>query len=305
MSRTRAAVLALGCLSATVHTQVRAEQPASESKVRTSGCAPGAVYGDEMRQGVTAHDAARYVEARAHFECAHQLDASARTWLALALASYALHDFERAHDEFQKALSDTRNALSQAEREGMVPTIKEIEKELGEVRVNLYPPDAQLFVDGVAKDARTLRLKPGPRELRAEASGYDAREVDVDVRAGSAQSVDLNLGPEGRDRTLAFIAGGLGVAAVGVGSVFGILSINKHSESDRVCPMMSQCPRAAVRAMDDAIVFGNVSTVAFIVGGVAIAGAAVLWFTAGSGEEPSSTPEVGVGPGSLQLRAAF
>ena len=336
MSRARAAVLVLGCLSATVHTKVQAERPGNESNARTSACPAGAVYGNEMREGVAAHDSARYVEARAHFECAHELDASARTWLALGLASYALHDFERAYEEFQKALTDTRNELSPTERQGMAPTIKEIEKELGEVRVNVSPPDAQLFVDGVAKDIRTLRLKPGTRELRAVARGYGSREIGVDVRAGSAQSVDLDLGSAGPDRTLALIVGGVGVAGIGVGAVFGILSMNKHSESDRLCPK-DGCLPAGSKAMDDAIVFGNVSTVAFIVGGVGIAGAAVLWFTAGSSEEPgvesatsqrgrtgstsarrggsgsapawrgssSSAPRIGLGPGTLQLRASF
>jgi hypothetical protein len=47
---------------------------------------------------------------------------------------------------------------------------------------------------------------------------------------------------------------------------------------------------------------GNISTVGFIVGGVGLAGAAVLWLTAGSS---SSAPQVGLGPQGVSVKARW
>jgi hypothetical protein len=51
-----------------------------------------------------------------------------------------------------------------------------------------------------------------------------------------------------------------------------------------------------VNLRDDARSAGNLSTVGFIVGGVGLAGAAVLWFTAG--------PTSGSGAGATALRVS-
>ncbi len=44
---------------------------------------------------------------------------------------------------------------------------------------------------------------------------------------------------------------------------------------------------------------GNISTIAFIVGGVGIAGAAVLWSTAPGATRQTGAAQVGVGPGGF------
>jgi hypothetical protein len=59
-----------------------------------------------------------------------------------------------------------------------------------------------------------------------------------------------------------------------------------------------------VSAWSSAVSAGNASTVGFIVGGVGAAGAAVLWFTA-PGASAAASPQVGVGPGMLEVRGAW
>jgi len=108
----------------------------------------------------------------------------------------------------------------------------------------------------------------------------------------------------GRQRTLALIAGGVGVVGIGVGTVFGFKSKSDHDEAEKYCTG-SQCsdPRG-VSAGNDAHAAGNVSTVAMIVGGVGLAGAAVLWFTAPHASA-STSARLGVGVGTLQVRGQF
>jgi hypothetical protein len=58
-----------------------------------------------------------------------------------------------------------------------------------------------------------------------------------------------------------------------------------------------------VRMWDDARSSGNISTIAFTVGGLALVGGGILWFTAKPGG--SSSVRVGGGPGSIEVRGAW
>ena len=59
-------------------------------------------------------------------------------------------------------------------------------------------------------------------------------------------------------------------AGAAVGSIFGLVSINKRNEADKNCqpPDHRLCNAAGVDAGNSAVTAGNVSTVAFIAGGV-------------------------------------
>ena len=59
-----------------------------------------------------------------------------------------------------------------------------------------------------------------------------------------------------------------------------------------------------VKLWNDAISAGNIATVAFVVGAVGIAGGAVLWFTGGR-ESSGGTTQVGLGPGTFELRGTW
>jgi len=103
-------------------------------------------------------------------------------------------------------------------------------------------------------------------------------------------------------KTLALVSAGVGVAGVAVGTIAGVIAISKHSDADRDCPKDTyhfNCPtQAGTDAWNASTSAGNISTIGFIVGGVGLAGAAVLWIAA-----PKT--QVAVGPSSLFLRGAF
>lgn len=73
------------------------------------------------------------------------------------------------------------------------------------------------------------------------------------------------------------VGGSVGVAGLGVGTVFGILALTKASEAKEDCKG-NTCPDTVKvrRARDASVVNGNVSTIAFIAGGVGIATAATM-----------------------------
>lgn len=77
-------------------------------------------------------------------------------------------------------------------------------------------------------------------------------------------------------KVLALAFGGVGVVGVGVGAFFGLKSISKHSDYEGLC-RSTGCSPSAGPIHDDAVTAGNVSTVAFVVGGAFLAGGVVLW----------------------------
>jgi hypothetical protein len=130
----------------------------------------------------------------------------------------------------------------------------------------------------------------------AEAHVQDAgNSADADARATS---------PVSTQRILAYAALGLGATGIVVGSVFGLKSKSKHDDA-KACG--TTCPdEPSYQANKDAIKFGNISTVSFIVGAVGLAGGAALWLTAKPNQASSkANAQIGVGLGSLQVRGSF
>jgi hypothetical protein len=120
--------------------------------------------------------------------------------------------------------------------------------------------------------------------------------------------VDYPQSPEpshglGTQKILGIVAAGVGVVGLGVGSAFGLIAMSKKSDAQKICP--DKCAdESGVNAWSDAVSAGNVSTALFIVVGVGIAGAAVLWFTAPSSSGVAS-PQVGFGFGSVQVKGTW
>jgi hypothetical protein len=146
--------------------------------------------------------------------------------------------------------------------------------------------------------ARSLTVAPTPTTASgAPTSAHTSMPTPPDSNAPSSGS---GLGTQ---KSLAIVAGGIGLVGLGVGSAFGIISMGKHSDAKQLCP--SQCTDdAGVSAWKDAVSAGNVSTALFIVGGVGLAGAVALWFTAPSSSGASS-PQVGVGLGSVTVKGTW
>jgi len=108
----------------------------------------------------------------------------------------------------------------------------------------------------------------------------------------------------GTAKTIALVAGGVGVAGVVVGSVFGLMSKSKHDEAEQHCNGSSCSDPQGVDLRSEARARGNVSTVAFIVGAVGLAGGATLWLTAPRHTETPG-PQVGMTSGGIVVKGTF
>jgi hypothetical protein len=71
-----------------------------------------------------------------------------------------------------------------------------------------------------------------------------------------------------------------GVAGLGVGTAFGLHAISLNNDSDKNCNAQSSCTLSGYNTRHDAQSAGNVSTVAFVAGGVALAAGATMFVLA-------------------------
>jgi hypothetical protein len=115
----------------------------------------------------------------------------------------------------------------------------------------------------------------------------------------------------GSGRTIGFVVGGVGVAALAAGTFFGIRALSQKSDANTACAGQNNvCPdpahtQAAQNDLNDARTSGLVSTVAIGVGVAAVAvGAYLVFFTGGSSTE-SAHAAVGVTPSGLFLNGSF
>jgi len=102
---------------------------------------------------------------------------------------------------------------------------------------------------------------------------------------------------------------GVGVVALTAGVVLALDARSKYDDADSLCDERGCAPQAA-SIQEGARSRGNVATVAFIVGGLAVASAAVVWFVV-PGPRPATSARssfgmgVGVAPGGLVARGTF
>ena len=150
---------------------------------------------------------------------------------------------------------------------------------------------------------RRERIVFNPAGVAAIAPPAAAPPSILVTTAGAQPSGSL-----GTQRILAIVAAGVGAIGLGVGIGYGLDSKSKHDQANRVCSGATCSDSNGVTLWKEAVSAGNVSTAAFIVGGVGLAASAALWFTAKPGSpqpgERGST-QVGFGPGALHLRGTW
>jgi len=185
--------------------------------------------------------------------------------------------------------------------------------DLSAVKVSM---DGQVLAERLEGSA--LSIDPGAHTFVFETAGqapvtkqFVIRESQKNrheaIRLGSpaASSTPTTASTElGTQKTVAIVAGGVGVVGIAVGSVFGFVAMARKNDAESACPADCSDQRG-MNLWQDAGRAGNVSTAAFIAGGVMLAGGAALWLTAKPDSNHGPTAMIGMGPGSIQLKAVW
>ncbi|MBS2014890.1 MAG: tetratricopeptide repeat protein [Deltaproteobacteria bacterium] len=290
---------------------------------------------DAARAETLYDEALALVEKGRHAEACPKLAESQRLDPALG-TQFNLADCYEHIGKPATALAmfrDVERAARAAGKSNLESSARQRAEKLGpktpKLRVVVEAPTegASLQIDGAPSDlaaaaAGTIPVDPGAHVLRVTAPRHiawqgtvtagDAGVVEAKVPALAEETVEALPPPVTftMTRKIGIGVAGLGVVALGVGSVFGLMAVSKKSEATRSCG--SADPKSCqldgdVGLWSDAKTLGNVSTVTFVAGGVLIAGAAALWFL---GAPSRSTPVVtgGIDPnggGSLGLRGVW
>lgn len=221
-----------------------------------------------------------------------------------------------------------------------------LEKRLPMIRVvipqsSLDLPGFELRVDGELIDkfhykSGLIATKPGKHVVEANAPlRHWSEQVTTD--AGGAASVQVRLeretcgtatspvpaasgniargggdSPGSGRRTLGLAIGGVGIAGLASGVVFGIITLNKKSNIEELCGGNTGSCKAAPGSVDpereSASTTAAISTASFIVGGLALIGGGLLYFTAPSGSNTGQirvAPRVGHTGGTIGLEGSF
>jgi hypothetical protein len=173
-------------------------------------------------------------------------------------------------------------------------------------RVPAPEPAATQVGDDLLADLQVSSGSAVPSPTPASASGL-VRE------AAPPSAVATSEDTTAKWRMAAIGAGGVGVAGVVVGSIFGLMTTSTWSAATSDC-RNNVCPAGPTGQSDQrqehvAAQDGTVSTVAFVTGGVGLAVAAWFWFAPPElSKSPSAIsvlPVVGPSQGQLLIRRGF
>jgi hypothetical protein len=213
-------------------------------------------------EGEKAYTAGNYAAAYDSFKKAHDLIPTphAEFWLAMSLAQQGKD--EEATKALEALLASPEASKigedKQAEAKKKLDELKA--KQGAEVNLVSTPPGAQVTVDGQAQMGETpmtVKMTPGAHKLVLTLAGYEAKQVDLEAKAGDKleQKVELKSAdmlppaeptpaalppepppepppppPAAKSKVPAFIT--LGVAGAGaiVGTFFGIKALSAKSD---------------------------------------------------------------------------
>ncbi|MBW2535933.1 MAG: PEGA domain-containing protein [Deltaproteobacteria bacterium] len=191
--------------------------------------------------------------------------------------------------------------------------LSEIDALTGRLTIVLNVEDARVHVDGRLLPDRaariTVRVDPGEHTVVAEKEGRATAVQTVVVDAGQQETIAIDLRSpslqptsDGRpQRILAYGMGGIALAGLGVGAVFGGLFLASKAEADDHCDAL-RCDSDGADAVAEAQDRGLVANVAFVTSGVLAAGAVVVFLTAPTNDDDPAPAAIGLRVEPCQLR---
>jgi hypothetical protein len=288
-----------------------------------------------------------YDQACPKLEESQRLDPGGGTLLNLALCHEKQGKIATAWTEFKEALSAAKRDGREERISAAQEHIAALQPKLPWLTLSVTSPvDGQelkldgAFIGRAAWDA-PLSVDPGVHELEATAPGKvkwtsslsisiaEKKTLSVPKLADDAAAAAAPDAPPadsppakaadaptedagGSRKTLGWVIGGIGVAALGVGAYFGFDTLSKKKDSDEECPAVDQCSRRGVELNDQAHRSAWVSNIGL---GLGVVGVGVGTFLLLSGRS-SDAPPAKVGrvrldaaplPGGAQMtmRGAF
>ncbi|HZF53250.1 MAG TPA: tetratricopeptide repeat protein [Polyangiaceae bacterium] len=286
-------------------------------------------------EAVALSEAGQYKEACAKFEESDRLDHAMNTLYNLADCYEKLGRITSAWEAYSRVANEARQAGKDAIKKDAQDRADALKPRISKLTIAVPPSVAGLSGvvvtrNGAAVESdlwnQSLPVDAGEHSIVVSAPMKSPWRATIALDEAQSQRVsvpDLEAASMPGQRIGALAAGGVGVAGLIVGGVFGALTFSKWGEAVDACAgsgdRPSACPTQAQADSAQAIggeasTLAMVSNIGFIVGGAGIVAAGVLWFTAPAADSVSAsrkTPvRIGItaaGPGSIggSVRGAF
>jgi hypothetical protein len=277
------------------------------------------------QQAQAAFDAGNFAESEKLWTAAAKLYSLAPTLtLGLARTQAKLGHVVAAQESYNKIIREWGNSPSPPP--AFKDALEAAKAEVGAVSAKVAsvtltvegPTNPVVTIDGQTVPVAALGLKrpvdPGSHKVSATAAGFNPAETTFEVPEGgtSAATLKMEKAPAGADgavagggatqtepgadtggkgssnKTLAYVAFGVGGAGLLVGGITGILALGKAGDLSDKCPD-KKCTSDQQSDVDSYKSMGTISTVGFIVAGVGGAAGLILLLTAPSGSATGSS----------------
>jgi hypothetical protein len=237
----------------------------------------------------------REEEACNAFRASLDLDVTVGALARVAQCAEGKGDIAGARAAWQRAVAlaeaqgDDRLIPAKAEfhrLDKLVPRIK-----LSFMEAGLGPVDLQLAdlkIPGV-RDGASFPVNPGVVAVRIEFPGRKPWSTSVTLKADGAttgitvpklDNANEALLVTHRPPTVGYVVGGVGIASLVAGSVFGLLALDRKSTTDTECNDVTRsCTAAGQAAASEGRTFGTLTTIGWVVGGVGLGAGLVLIVT--------------------------
>ena len=273
-----------------------------------------------FRDGKKLLEQKKYSEACPKLAESARLDPASGTLLALGLCHEAQGKTASAWGDFTEAASVARRDNRPDREKAAHEKAASLESKLSRVTYDVAGAnvrDLQMRQDDVALGSagwKDAPVDPGEHALEVTAPGKKPYRTTFTIGAAEKKTVAIPaledepvehpqvLGNEPPPpivdkpapassgmKTAGFVVGGVGIAGLAAGGIFGTLAIVKNGDGKALCPMKVCSNPSGVSANHAAETFADVSTILFIADAVLTAAGVVLVIAS-----PSSKPKVGL-----------
>lgn len=268
---------------------------------------PAAAAGPSKAQCVAADDAAQPLRKQGHFAAARE---QLRVCGDAACPAVVRADCVKMLDELEHAQPTIVFDVTDANGNDMVDVKVTMDgtvltQKLGGTALEADPGEHTFTFEapGIPAVTKTLLLRESEKDRHEHIVLAAAPPQPPAQEAATPSSGPAPAAPEPEPeapgavslRTVGLVTGGVGVAAIAAGSVFGVLAMSANSAQKSDCASATDCKSYSHAVSDHSTVStdATIATVAFIGGGVLVAAGAVLFFTGG--------PRTQIGSASLSL----
>lgn len=264
-------------------------------------------------QGRELMERGRAKEACPRFEESQRLDSGLGTQYHLATCYEAVERLASAHTLFLEVAAQAR-IRGQARREELArERALALTARLTKLTIEVPHAQTELIVErdgsavGRAQWGLPVPVDPGVHRVRASAAGLSTWVVEIDV-PNDAGVHTVSVPPMAVERESSFfapttrkaglVALGIGVATIGLGTVFAIQAHSKNEDSNRAGCEENGCPNPQGQALRrQALDAGNRATWAMGLGAVALGTTAVLfWVVPALQEKEDGGNDVSIEP---------